>query len=122
VAELRKGGVNSPAAINLAVDKLRVRGSEHPVAAHIAATDVQASNRGINLTYLLGGGLGGGVLGAILGGTGGALVGTAVGAGAGTLVSLGTTGREAKLPAGTALAVQLDQPLPIASLRSPTRH
>jgi hypothetical protein len=119
VAELRMGGLNSPAAINLTVDKLQVRGSEHPISAHIAATDVNASHRGVDLTYLLGGGVGGGELGAILGGTTGAPAGTASGAGAGTLISLGTTGREARLPAGTALAVQLDQPLAVRPLLPP---
>jgi hypothetical protein len=118
VTELRSGGLNKPAAINLTVDHLRAGSVEAPIAAHIAAADVEAPHKGINLNYLLGGGFGGAVLGAVIGGTTGALLGGALGAGAGTLISLGTTGHEAKLPAGTALAVELDRPVPLSALKS----
>jgi len=55
---------------------------------------------------------GGALLGKILGGhTKDAAIGAAVGAGIGTGIAAGTKGKEVVIPAGTAVAVTLDQPL-----------
>jgi hypothetical protein len=121
VADLRSGGNGEPASVALTIDALRVRGIDHPVRAHIVGADVEASRRGVKASHVLGGALGGAVLGAILGGGRGALVGGAVGAGAGTLISLGTARTEARLPAGTAIALELETPLSVAALRSGRR-
>ena len=107
-----------PAAVALTVDALRVGNVDHPIQANIVGTDVQAPHRGIRPEWIVGGAAGGAVLGAILGGSArSAILGGALGAGAGTLISLGTSGSQTQLPAGTGMAVQLTAPLSVAALR-----
>ena len=58
---------------------------------------------------------GGAILGKIIGGhTKDAAIGAVVGGGIGTGIAAGTKGKEVKIPAGTNLAITLDQPLTIA--------
>jgi hypothetical protein len=54
---------------------------------------------------------GGAIVGAMIGGKKGAAVGTAVGGGAGTALVLSTPGEEVRLARGTALSVELAQPV-----------
>jgi hypothetical protein len=56
---------------------------------------------------------GGAIIGALAGGKKGALIGTAVGGGAGTAVVLSTRGKEVRLPKGSALTLQLAEPLTV---------
>ncbi len=119
VADVKSGGRNRPAEVDLVVDRLLVRGVEHPLDARIVATDVEAPKHGIKGSYVGIGAGGGGVLGAIIGGWQGAVIGGIAGAVAGTAVSLGLSGREANLPQGTALAIRLERPIPVAALRGP---
>ena len=56
---------------------------------------------------------GGAIIGAIIGGKKGAGVGAVVGGGAGTAVVLSTAGDDIVLPAGTALAVDLDEAIDV---------
>jgi hypothetical protein len=56
---------------------------------------------------------GGALIGGLVGGKKGALIGTAAGGGAGTAVVLSTRGKEVSLPRGTALTLQLSEPLTI---------
>lgn len=74
-----------------------------------------ASSNGKTAGIIGGSAAGGAVLGKIIGGhTKDAAIGAVVGAGIGTGVAAGTKGKEVKIPAGTALAITLDQPLTIA--------
>jgi hypothetical protein len=56
---------------------------------------------------------GGAIIGALAGGKKGALIGTAIGGGAGTAVVLSTRGKEVRLPKGSALTLQLAEPLTV---------
>ena len=55
--------------------------------------------------------VGGAIVGGIIGGGRGAAIGGATGAGAGTAVVMSTRGDDVHLPAGTAVKVQLTEPL-----------
>ena len=120
VMAVREGDGGQPATIQLTADTVVIDGVQHPISAHIAAADVEASRRGIKGSHVLGGAAGGAVLGGIIGHSArGALIGGALGAGAGALISLGTSRTEENLPSGTAMAIQVDQPINVASLRGP---
>jgi len=120
IEQIAPAANNLPGAVALTVDALRVGGLDQPIQANIVGTDVQAPQRGIRPEWVLGGAGGGAVLGALLGGdVGAAILGGALGAGAGALISLGVSGSQAQLPAGTALAVQLTAPLSVAALHAP---
>jgi hypothetical protein len=100
-----------PARVGLSIDTLRVGDAVVPIAGHVIATDVQASQRGVQATHLVDGAQGGAVIGAILGSTRGAM-----GLGTSTLISLGLSDKNARLPQGTALAIQVDAPIAVAAL------
>jgi hypothetical protein len=118
IESVANGTISEPGDVSLAIDSLEIANQEHPLAASIVATDVEAPSHGVNPNYVVAGGAGGAVLGAVLGrGLGGALVGGALGAGAGTLISMGNERSNQVLPQGTALAIQLDQPIPVVALR-----
>jgi hypothetical protein len=74
-----------------------------------------ASSKGKTAGIIGGSAAGGALLGKIIGGhTKDAAIGAVVGAGIGTGVAAGTKGKEVSIPAGSALAITLDQPLTIA--------
>jgi len=74
-----------------------------------------ASSGGKTAGIIGGSAAGGAILGKIIGGhTKDAAIGAVVGAGIGTGVAAGTKGKEVSIPAGSALAITLDQPLTIA--------
>jgi hypothetical protein len=71
-----------------------------------------ASSSGKTAGIIGGSAAGGAILGKILGGhTKDAAIGAVVGGGIGTGIAAGTKGKEMVIPAGTAVAVTLDQPL-----------
>ena len=118
VVGVQEGQGDQPATVQLTADTVVIDGVQHPIQAHIAAADVEASRRGIKGSHVLGGAAGGAVVGGLIGRSArGALIGGALGAGAGALISLGTAKTEENLPAGTAIAIQIDQPINAASLR-----
>jgi hypothetical protein len=119
VADIRHGGFGQPAVMSLQLEDLRVDGTVVPIAGRVLATDVEAPRHGVQPSYLVGGAAGGAVLGGILGGGKGALAGALVGGGAGTIISLGRDEGRADLPAGTALAIELEQPIPADALATP---
>jgi len=103
-----KGG-----ALVLAFDKVTTaRGFSTPMSASLARF---AKSRGKTIGIIGGSAAGGALLGRILGdSTKDAAIGAAVGAGIGTGIAAGTKGRELVIPAGTELALTLNQPLTIA--------
>jgi hypothetical protein len=120
VVAVQEGQGGQPATIQLTADSVTLGGVQHPISAHIVAADVEASHRGIKGSHVLAGAAGGAVLGGVLAQSArGALIGGALGAGAGALISLGTSKTEANLPAGTAMAIEFDQAINVASLRGP---
>ena len=73
-----------------------------------------ASSHGKTAGIIGGSAAGGAALGKILGGdTKDAAIGAVVGSGIGTGIAAGTKGKEVAIPAGTAVAVTLNQPLTI---------
>jgi len=73
-----------------------------------------ASSNGKTAAIIGGSTAGGAILGKIIGGhTKDAAIGAVVGGGIGTGIAAGTKGKEVVLPAGSALAITLDQPLTI---------
>jgi hypothetical protein len=119
VAAIQRAKGKQPAAVDLTVETLQVRGVVHPIDGRIVATDIEASSHGVNGLHVAAGTAGGALLGGILGGWTGAVVGGIAGAITGTAVSLGLSGHEAKLPAGTALVIELKRPIAVAALRGP---
>ena len=97
----------------LAFDKVTTaRGFSTPMSASLARF---AKSRGKTIGIIGGSAAGGALLGRILGdSTKDAAIGAAVGAGIGTGIAAGTKGRELVIPAGTELALTLNQPLTIA--------
>jgi len=110
VVDLRRGSSGEPAVVELSVEALELHGRNRSVGAHIVRTNVEA-DRDHSSKPILGGAAGGALIGAVLGGGSGALKGAAVGAGAGTVISLGTAKDEAKMPVGSELTIEFDQPL-----------
>jgi hypothetical protein len=123
VANIRPGKGGHPAEVDLVVDRLLVRGVEHPIEARIVAGDVPAApvHRRLKGSYVGGGAALGALVGAIAGGWMGAAIGGLAGAGVGVAVSLGmpTGATEPNIPEGTAFVVQLDKSIPVAALRAP---
>lgn len=100
-----KGG-----AIVLAFDKVTTpQGSSTPMSASLTSI---ASSGGKTAGIIGGSAAGGALLGKILGGRSkDAAVGAVLGAGIGTGIAAGTKGKEMSLPAGTELAIVLDEAL-----------
>ncbi|HSO00542.1 MAG TPA: hypothetical protein VLS89_19755 [Candidatus Nanopelagicales bacterium] len=121
VASLRSGGGGAPAQVLLTVDSVIVNGVEHPLEAQILAADVGAARRDVRAEPVLGGLLGGALLGGVVGGGRGAVIGGAAGAGLGTAISLGSAENEARMPVGTALAIELTRPIPVYVLQEGVR-
>jgi hypothetical protein len=119
VGDVKAGSGSKPAEVDLVIQSVLVRGVEHPIDARIVATNVEGGKPGVKGSHVAIGAGGGGLLGGILGGWQGAVIGGVTGALAGTAISLGVSGKEAKLPAGTVLVVELQRPISVASLRGP---
>jgi hypothetical protein len=111
--------VGDQAAIRLDFDSLEAGGSSSPLAAEVVDTKVRGA-KGSGKRVGAGAGIGaagGAALGAIFGQSlGAALLGGVLGAGAGTVIALGTGETQARLPAGTELALRTTAPTkPLAS-------
>jgi hypothetical protein len=117
VADVKSGSSDRPAEVDLVIEKIAANGVDLPVDARIVATDVEAPKHGVKGSHVAIGAGGGGILGGIIGGWQGAVIGGLAGAATGTAVSLGLAQREAKLPVGTVLTVQLTRSIPVAALR-----
>ena len=88
------------------------RGFDTPMSASLVRV---AKSAGKTVAIIGGSAAGGALLGRILGdGTKDAAIGAVVGGGIGTGIAAGTKGRELVIPAGTDLALTLDEPLIIA--------
>lgn len=103
-----KGG-----AVALSFDKVTTpRGDSTAMSGSLTSV---ASSSGKTAGIIGGSAAGGALLGKILGGSSkDAAIGAVVGGGIGTGIAAGTKGKELVIPAGTNLAVILDQPLVIA--------
>ena len=103
-----KGG-----AVALSFDRVTTPGGfSTPISASVTSI---ASSTGKTAGIIGGSAAGGALLGKILGGsTKDAALGAVLGGGIGTGIAAGTKGKELKIPAGTHLAITLDQALTIA--------
>jgi hypothetical protein len=113
VVPAKKGLQDKGGALTLSFDKVVTPSG---FSAPMAATLTGVGKSGKKTAGIIGGSAAGGaVLGKILGGsTKDAAVGAVVGGAIGTAIAAGTKGKEVEIPAGSHLAVRLDQPLTIA--------
>lgn len=119
VTELREAPPLStePSTVRLAVRRLEMGGVSYDFPASIDATRPYTSK--LRPDLVVGGVLTGVALGGILGHSSeAAVVGGMVGGSAGTIISLGIDAQQARLPAGTTIAVSVERPVPLTALRS----
>lgn len=106
------------ALLAVELESIDVDGEWVPVTATVAEADLNTDNpdSGGETAAKIGvGAAAGALVGQILGeDTESTLKGAGVGAAVGTAVALATRGGSAKLPAGSALTVQLEEPLPVS--------
>lgn len=109
-AAVRGGKTKGNARLAFAFDEIDVRGRSHPLTA--SAVDITAKDSHKKDAAIIGGSTAGGALvGAAVDGKKGAGIGALLGAAAGGGVVLTTRGADVSLPSGTALRVQLAEPL-----------
>ncbi len=107
---VRGGKTKGNARLAFAFDEIEVRGRSHPLTA--SAIDITAKDSHKKDAAILAGGTAGGALvGAAVDGKKGAGIGALLGAAAGGGVVLTTRGADVSLPSGTALRLQLAEPL-----------
>jgi hypothetical protein len=112
VAEVRSSqGAESTATLVLAVDELQSNALTFPLRARIIGVDPQAAQHGLSWKMMVGS-FDGGVLGSIVGQQKSTVAGPFTGRAGGTLISLGRDPAQQLLPAGTALAIELEQSIP----------
>lgn len=108
----RSGKVKGRAHIGVRFDTLNVADERYTI--HTAAVGRTAPATKKKDALKIGApAAGGAIVGAIFGGKKGAAIGTAVGGGAGTAVVLETRGQEVRLGQGSALTLQLSEPLTV---------
>lgn len=107
------GKVKGRASMSLAFRTLMVEGHDAPYTVVARRSFQAASTKKEDAAKIGVPAVGGAIIGGILGGKKGAVIGGVVGGGAGTAVVLTTTGDEVELPAGTALQVELAQPVDV---------
>ena len=114
VVPARKGLKEKEGSLTLSFDKVVTpAGFSAPMSAGIAS--IAPKSTGKTAGIIGGSAAGGALLGKILGGsTKDAAVGAVVGGAIGTGIAAGTRGKDAVIPAGSALTIALDQPLTIA--------
>jgi hypothetical protein len=113
VIPAKKGLKDKGGAVTLSFDKVETpAGFSAPMSAKV----VNVAKSGKKTAGIIGGSAAGGaVLGKVLGGsTKDAALGAVVGAAIGTGIAAGTRGVEVEIPAGSHLAISLNQPLTIA--------
>jgi len=114
VTEVKEAGrVKGRASLTLQFRSISV--TEHDESYSIATpmAILAPATKGADAAKIGAPAAGGAIIGAILGGKKGALIGAAIGGGGGAAVVLMTPGEEIRLPAGTALALQLDRALEV---------
>jgi len=114
---VRSGKVKGRAHVALRFDSVTPAGSG-PDAPRYSIDAVPISRtapatKGKDALEIGGPAAGGAIIGALAGGKKGALIGTTIGGGAGTAVVLSTRGKEVRLPKGSALTLQLAEPLTV---------
>lgn len=113
VIPAKKGLKDKGGTLALSFDKVTTSGG---VSAPMSASLTSMAKSTKKTAGIIGGSAAGGaVLGKILGGsTKDAAVGAVLGGAIGTGIAAGTKGKELEIPAGTELAITLDEPLTIA--------
>ena len=96
--------------IRLNFDRMNVNGEAYPFRASVVQTEVPGGSNNGDLMKKAGiGAVAGGVLGAVLGGDVKDIVlGGAIGAAAGSLISMGTSNADARLPEGTRMTLRVN--------------
>ena len=114
VVPARKGLKEKEGLLTLSFDKVVTpAGFSAPMSAGIAGVAPKSTKKTAGI--IGGSAAGGALLGKILGGsTKDAAIGAVVGGAIGTGIAAGTQGKDAVIPAGSALTIVLDQPLTIA--------
>jgi hypothetical protein len=104
-----------PALIRVNFESIQLRDRTLPVAAEVVDTDVRVRHMTDPARAGVAGAVAGAVLGAVLRGAtlDNIVLGAALGAAAGTVISLGLGDVAAEIPAGTAMTVQINQPVPL---------
>ena len=113
VIPAKKGLKDKGGVVTLSFDKVETPAG---FSAPMSATVVNVGKSGKKTAGIIGGSAAGGaILGKVLGGsTKDAALGAVVGGAIGTGIAAGTRGTEVEIPAGSHLAITLDQPLTIA--------
>lgn len=114
VVPARKGLKEKEGLLTLSFDKVVTpAGFSAPMSAGIVSVAPKSTKKTAGI--IGGSAAGGALLGKILGGsTKDAAIGAVVGGAIGTGIAAGTQGKDAVIPAGSALTIALDQPLTIA--------
>jgi len=113
VADVRPAqGTDQPAMLVLAVDELQANGMSFPLKARIIGSDPMAAQHGVDWKNVVGSTLDGNRPGAIVGQSRSTVAGPISARAGGTLISLGNQEGMQHLPAGTALALELEQSIP----------
>jgi hypothetical protein len=110
----RAGKVKGRAHVALRFDAVVPRGDDARYAMQTSAVGRTApATKKKDALEIGGGAAGGALIGALVGGKKGALIGSGVGGGAGTAYVLSTRGQDVRLGKGTAITVQLTEPLTV---------
>lgn len=113
----KSGGAGEPAVIKVNFEDVLVAGAYYPIDATVIEASPKTQSRtgtGEKAAKIGGGAVAGAILGRVVGGNAkGAVIGAAVGAAAGTAITLITEDKDAVLPAGSTLTLELDAPLTV---------
>lgn len=117
ITALQRPGDGQPGVIKVDFDDILVEGRYFPIDATVTETDLRTQSRqgtGERAAKIGGGAAAGAILGRVIGGDAkGTIIGAAVGAAAGTAIMLATDGRDAVLPEGSWMTLQLEAPLEV---------
>lgn len=117
ITALQRPGDGQPGVIKVDFDDILIEGRYFPIDATVTETELRTSSRqgtGERAAKIGGGAAAGAILGRVIGGDAkGTLIGAAVGAAAGTAIMLATDGKDAVLPEGSRMTLQLDAPLEV---------
>lgn len=114
-------GADRPAVLKVNFEELEHDGETYPIYATLVEANPETESRtstAEGAAKVGAGAAAGAIVGRIIGGNArGTVIGAAVGAAAGTAIVLGTQDVDAKLPAGSAMTLRLDQPLEVEARR-----
>lgn len=116
VKHVQEAQGDTPARIHLAVDKIEVNGVDHALAGRFVSVEPEA-HKEVESGAVHAAGRGA-TTGLITGGPPGMVVGGLIGATSGTVISLHRVSGET-LPQGTTLTLEIENSIPIATLRRP---